>query len=60
MKVKDLVNLFSADTNYNIKSISNPHYLIYQGRGNRNTNYVDEKEILSVQNHKNKIIIYIS
>jgi hypothetical protein len=60
MKVKELVNLFSADTAYNIKSASNPHDLIWWGRGNKNTNCVDEEEILGVQNHKNKIIIYIS
>jgi len=59
MKVKDLITLFSADVDYQIKYVDNVHDLVWWGRGNKLTHCVDEEEIVGISKQKNKIIIYI-
>ena len=59
MKVKELITLFASDVDYQIKHIDNVHDLVWWGRGNKLTKFVDEEEIVGISKQKNKIIIYI-
>lgn len=59
MKVKDLIKLFSSNTQYEIKDATNPHYTIWWGQGNKVNTIYNDDEIKGITWHKKGIIIYI-